>query len=204
MKFKFDLNECIDKPAKAIGERIQQEYRDIIILWGRIEPNANVTEIFEGCEEFTRPLCDEIITENKAKHNFEIGDWSDVLKGGCWQTMLKSACTFIAIADACLVIGDYQNSLACLLSANATKFLAQGFLVQAEVAIDARRSVGKVAADARHDKPSGSRDKRAQMQALWASGKYTSRDICADEEHEALGISFSAARKALRNTPQPS
>jgi|ERR1039458_2426333 hypothetical protein len=61
----------------------------------------------------------------------------------------------------------------------------------------------KSAAEARHSKRGGSRDKRATMQKLWASGKYDSRDRCAEEEGRALAMSPSAARKALRNTPDP-
>lgn len=63
---------------------------------------------------------------------------------------------------------------------------------------------GKAAADARHNKPGGSRANREEMRRLWASGKYSGRDICAEQECGALGISFSAARKALTGTPKPS
>lgn len=59
------------------------------------------------------------------------------------------------------------------------------------------------AANARHDKPGGSREKGDRIREIWASGKYTSRDICAEQECAALDMSFSAARKALRNTPDP-
>lgn len=59
------------------------------------------------------------------------------------------------------------------------------------------------AANALHDKPGGSRDKHRRILEAWKSGKYSSRDICAEEEARALGMSFSAARKALRNTPDP-
>ena len=38
----------------------------------------------------------------------------------------------------------------------------------------------------------------------WGGRSDSSRDICADEECEALGMSFSAARKALTNAPGPS
>lgn len=62
----------------------------------------------------------------------------------------------------------------------------------------ARRSVGQ-----RHSKPGGARDKQHQLRLAWASGKYTSRDRCAEEEACALGMSFAAARRALRNTPDP-
>ncbi len=66
-----------------------------------------------------------------------------------------------------------------------------------------RRQQAKVAADARHNQPGGSRDKQNQIREIWATGKYSSRDRCAEEECAALDISYSAARKALRNTPDP-
>lgn len=66
-----------------------------------------------------------------------------------------------------------------------------------------RQKTARVAANARHSKEGGSRDKQSQMKEIWASGKYSSRDICAEQECAALGISFSTARKALRNTPDP-
>jgi hypothetical protein len=34
---------------------------------------------------------------------------------------------------------------------------------------------------------------------IWKSGKYSNRDLCAEQECAALGLSFSTARKALRN-----
>lgn len=63
---------------------------------------------------------------------------------------------------------------------------------------------GKTAADARHDKAGGSRSKAEEMRLLWASGRFTSRDRCAEEECGAVGLSYSTARKALRGTPDPS
>lgn len=61
----------------------------------------------------------------------------------------------------------------------------------------------KHAADQGHSLPGKSRDRRTQIQAIWASGKYTSRDRCAEEECGALGMSFATARKSLRGTPNP-
>lgn len=63
---------------------------------------------------------------------------------------------------------------------------------------------GLNAANIRHDKPGGSREKRKNICELWATGNYTNRDICADEEYAALGISRKTARTALINTPEPS
>lgn len=66
------------------------------------------------------------------------------------------------------------------------------------------RTAAKAAADARHSKPGGSRELKEKIRAIWATGKYSSRDICAEEEWAALGFgSFSTARKALRNTDEP-
>jgi hypothetical protein len=59
------------------------------------------------------------------------------------------------------------------------------------------------AAEALHNRPGGSREKHKRIRELWASGKYGSRDRCAEEECGALGMSFSAARRALRKTPEP-
>lgn len=73
------------------------------------------------------------------------------------------------------------------------------------VAIKAEHSSrAKNAANARHNKPGGSRDKQGKIRLIWASGKYTTRDICAEQECAALDMSFSAARRSLRNTPDPS
>jgi len=62
---------------------------------------------------------------------------------------------------------------------------------------------GENAANARHGKPGGSLEKQETIRALWASGKYSTRDICAEQECAALNMSFSSARKALQNTPKP-
>ena len=61
----------------------------------------------------------------------------------------------------------------------------------------------KIAADARHSQPGGSRDKKDAIRTAWASGKFASRDRCAEEECAFLKMSLSAARRALRNTPEP-
>lgn len=62
---------------------------------------------------------------------------------------------------------------------------------------------GKLGADTRHSRPDGSRDMRAKVLEAWASGKYPNKDKCAEKEAERLKISFSTARKALRNAPEP-
>jgi len=59
------------------------------------------------------------------------------------------------------------------------------------------------AANVLHDKPGGSREKKNQIREIWATGKYTNRDLCAEQECAAIGMSFSVARKALINAPPP-
>jgi hypothetical protein len=59
------------------------------------------------------------------------------------------------------------------------------------------------AANARHDMPDGSREKRRLIREAWASGEYATRDECAEGEHDLVGLSFATARKALRGTPPP-
>jgi len=66
-----------------------------------------------------------------------------------------------------------------------------------------RKQTARKAANARHGQPGGSRDKQRQIREIWATGKYSSRDRCAEEECAALGMSYSAARKALKNSPDP-
>lgn len=66
-----------------------------------------------------------------------------------------------------------------------------------------RSQLGKKGASARHNAAGGSREKANKIREAWASGKYQSRDICAEQECASLGMSFSSARKALRGTPDP-
>lgn len=58
-------------------------------------------------------------------------------------------------------------------------------------------------ANARHNRQGGSRDRRAELRAIFATGKYDTRTLCATEEHEALGVSFHTAMSYLRRTPDP-
>lgn len=61
----------------------------------------------------------------------------------------------------------------------------------------------KHAADKRHSMPGGARDKEREVKEAWASGKYESRDICAEQECGGLRWSFKSARNALVGTPEP-
>ena len=66
-----------------------------------------------------------------------------------------------------------------------------------------RHELAKKAANARYDQPGGTRENHEKLRAVWASGRYKSRNACAKAECESLSISYSAARKALIHTPDP-
>ena len=72
------------------------------------------------------------------------------------------------------------------------------------IEIAMKRANAKRLAEKLHDKPDGSRAKRARIKALWATGKYSSRSICAEQECGALNMSYDTARKALIGEPNPS
>ncbi|WP_322063688.1 hypothetical protein [Burkholderia cenocepacia] len=56
-------------------------------------------------------------------------------------------------------------------------------------------------AEAKHR---GNVAKKEQLLAQWASGKYTNKETCADEECGALGVARATARSWLRGVPDPS
>lgn len=65
-----------------------------------------------------------------------------------------------------------------------------------------RKEASKKATDARHKE---SRSRANIIKSVWATGKYSNRDICAEQEYLGLGFnSFKAARNALKQTPDPS
>lgn len=102
----------------------------------------------------------------------------------------------MGIEAAAIAAADFGMTYAVLQS------MARGLTKQASAgrAVPVR---ARNAANARHARPGAANEKRDAIRREWASGKYTSRDICAEQESGALGMSFSAARKALRNTPDP-
>ena len=92
--------------------------------------------------------------------------------------------------------GNVDTAEMWLTGAQELRFmrLSTSFSVQKQMA--------KAGADAK-DVSTGQQAKRQDIREIWASGKYSSRDVCAEQECAALGMSFSTARKALRGTPDP-
>lgn len=52
---------------------------------------------------------------------------------------------------------------------------------------------GRRAAESLHNRPGGSRDKGRKLREAWASGKYRSRDECAEKAGGLLKMTFSTA-----------
>jgi hypothetical protein len=67
---------------------------------------------------------------------------------------------------------------------------------------DLRR--GRKGAEGKHGKPDGTRAKKDQLQNSWATGKFKTRSLCAEQEYEALGVTYDTARSWLKGTPDPS
>ncbi|WNL47911.1 hypothetical protein RKE25_09895 [Dyella sp. BiH032] len=118
--------------------------------------------------------------------------WHDI------QTMLWGAYRGFCAAHDC-IDADKKDEAIHLLGNAAIKLSQSVGALMAEK----RQAIAANAANAKHNAPDGSRSRQDAIRRAWASGKYSSRDICAEQECAALGMSFSAARKALRNTPDP-
>lgn len=93
-------------------------------------------------------------------------------------------------------------------TASAALFDAQGQIIEIlkdelRGRVDTASQRAKRAADSLHNRPNGSREKARKLREDWASGEYRSRDECAEKAGGKLKMTFSTARRALRNTPEP-
>ncbi len=125
------------------------------------------------------------------------------------QKLLTSSAEMIKNARTCLINldGDLLMSNKSFLESHD---LLETCIMYAQIGLASMAAWhGSVTGSARkkanilHSLPGGSREKQQRIREIWASGKYSNRDTCAEQECGALGMSFSTARKALRNTPAP-
>jgi hypothetical protein len=65
--------------------------------------------------------------------------------------------------------------------------------------IDGRKENARNAVIKRHTGRNGSNEKRDQILALWASGKFKTKLACAEAASKELHVSLETARKHLRN-----
>ena len=73
----------------------------------------------------------------------------------------------------------------------------------ARLRADERSDAARHAANAKHSAPGGSRDKRQQILEAWLTGKYMSRNQCAEKLAPKLRMSTRTARDALIGAPEP-
>jgi hypothetical protein len=107
-----------------------------------------------------------------------------------------AACSFTTLAALVALNAKHADGVPAMM---------RGVAEMAQRAEGRKRSkAGRRAADARHAQPGGAKDRIEKIRAAWSTGKYTSRDDCAEREYSALGFgSFKAARRALSGTPVP-
>ncbi|MBV2192552.1 hypothetical protein [Azonexus sp.] len=135
--------------------------------------------------------------------------------GSCWQNALKAIADEFGGSDAALaalaLIGvalavrliwarRYQSAWDAATGARMAASIVCLRLLPGSIAIS---KMAKRGADAKHEGPNGKRNAKERIREIWASGKYSSRTVCAEQECAALDMSFDTARKALRNTPDP-
>lgn len=93
---------------------------------------------------------------------------------------------------------DSQDSLKSMESIVRCFSFAKSIIEYRDLRLRQRKNVAKFAANKRHERTNLAKQK---IREIWSSGKYRSRDICAEQECAELELSFSTARKALRNLP---
>ena len=144
----------------------------------------------------------EILTFDEAVHFFATYKvlLEEVKKSFKWLSEEALAFADRSVMNADVLTVHANDALDCSERHLAEKLMVEDALNHVQESA-ANRAIK--AADARHNKPGGAREKRLQIQRIWASGKYSSRDRCAEEECAALDMSFATARKSLRNTPNP-
>jgi hypothetical protein len=108
----------------------------------------------------------------------------------------------ILYRDALKELDEAYSELHNFQNGGAEDYCAASITLLAEKKIKSERA--KFAADARHSKPDGSREKRAKICSIWATGKYTFHTKCAEQESDALGMAYDTAMEALKNAPEPS
>ncbi|SAL19331.1 hypothetical protein AWB71_00925 [Caballeronia peredens] len=127
-----------------------------------------------------------------------------VVSGSAKQSLLAALMLADAVEAQCYWIAN--RGLTGCRKPHPDAVTAEKMLKRRESASlirDEKSEAARKAANAKHGKPGGSRDKADQIRAIWASGKYSTREICAEQECGALDMSFSTARRALRGTPEP-
>lgn len=118
--------------------------------------------------------------------------------------LLDNLCTDIAIYILCeidnafyfIFLDDMESYNKSLIDIVTHRNLLKELSEYKEKSFHLRRQKASFAAKKRHEPMNAAKEK---LRAIWASGKYTTKERCAEMECEALKMSYDTARKALRN-----
>jgi len=153
------------------------------------KPAWNLKDIVVGKIEAPDEFIQKVINQNPRLREM----WVDVCKAS--EGFRRAATLTEAMGDSRLSHYEVDQ----LISNNPIDSYTLLEIVRCVIGKD-RSAKASLAANIRN---AGNRIKRQAIQLLWASGKYSNRDLCAEQECAALEMSFSSARKALRGTPDP-
>jgi hypothetical protein len=155
----------------------------------------------EIAELMDMPHCEATAVKARERSAIDFADRKaiqEAVQSGFSKKYLAQIYSLLHLSKENIQRGNLSDAIGPIVHSARALLIALAALAE-----EKRSKAATLAADALHNKPGGHRQKRAAIRATWASGKYTSRDVCAEQECAALGMSFSAARKALRNTPNP-
>lgn len=71
------------------------------------------------------------------------------------------------------------------------------------IAKEYQSAKNKKAIKERHAKPGGSKEKKKAALAIWETGKYATRNRCAEQECAHAGVMFETYREYLTGSPNP-
>lgn len=182
--FRCETGNVVTKKSRQRIQLDLTQRADALTEWARENLDAEQAFQMFALHKAAAEFLDEMLQQSDAEHQETI--------------RLLQLCN-AKNKDAADHLVDAGNSLSAVPSW-LTQAVSAGITVSK---LKASRA-GRIAAESRHGKPGQSRSKQDAIRAIWAGGKYSSRDICAEQECAALNMAFGTARRALRNTPDPS
>jgi hypothetical protein len=165
-------------------------------------PGASAREWLKRIEQFSddevRSLCAGILSQLEGCHSGWLAEIeSDVRDQQVHIEFAKDTRQAIEVYMLLVAFQHLLKTCADARGVNGVVGFLDGIREQSSLA-------GRHAADISHSKPGKSRDLHQQIRSVWATGKYSDREACAEQEWEHIGFgSQTTARKALRNTPDP-
>ncbi len=193
----------------ALRKRVENEFEPM--PWDRLSAHAR-RDVAQQIDDLTDPALEQARqfwwdhADRKIALLAHIAEWERIPALSAGELALKEAkltelqLTLVRVEKEVFVPAADLNNKDQLEPKSILKPQQKADVGSAEW----RTQNARDAANTRHDKSGGNRDKQKQIQLMWASGKYSSRDVCAEQECAALNMTYATARRALYNTPKPS